>query len=392
MELRKMHPQYRKALRALQTGGSLPPAIKIQGNKANPQYQAIGRALKQIMPDRRVIEPFGGAAGLSLGMRPQEALLMDINPDLASFHQRLINDPDSLSFEPETFTYEAGDSVMMPNPNTGEMMDLGTVPQSLVDEMGGDPFFMGPKFYELRQEFNELRRKEGEGVISQRERQRKDQLFLVLQHMSMNGLLRYSPKTPNLFNRWAGSLRFTGNKPIEPSFESAYFDLMQGQKDRLKPGTGNTFRPQKLLGGKGRWELDPWSEAMQGWEYRDRPLHEQLESDIELNPAKDAFILDPPYMGEEGALDFFTMDDQERTLALIEGLASHGFPTVVFNSFAPEIVDPISDMGFDIHELQRKETSGGKGAVRGKKSELMGMANIDQDAFQNAWEKMRQGN
>jgi hypothetical protein len=86
------------------------------------------------------------------------------------------------------------------------------------------------------------------------------------------------------------------------------------------------------------------------------------------------------------------MDDQERTLALIEGLASHGFPTVVFNSFAPEIVDPISDMGFDIHELQRKETSGGKGAVRGKKSELMGMANIDQDAFQNAWEKMRQGN
>ena len=129
MEIRKEHPQYRRALRALQTGGSLPPAIKIQGNKANPQYQAIGRALKQIMPDRRVIEPFGGAAGLSLGMRPQEALLMDINPDLASFHQRLINDPDSLSFEPETFTYEAGDSVMMPNPNTGEMMDLGTVPQ-----------------------------------------------------------------------------------------------------------------------------------------------------------------------------------------------------------------------------------------------------------------------
>ena len=392
MEIRKEHPQYRRALRALQTGGSLPPAIKIQGNKANPQYQAIGRALKQIMPDRRVIEPFGGAAGLSLGMRPQEALLMDINPDLASFHQRLINDPDSLSFEPETFTYEAGDSVMMPNPNTGEMMDLGTVPQSLADEMGGDPFFMGPKFYELRQEFNELRRKEGEGVISQRERQRKDQLFLVLQHMSMNGLLRYSPKTPDLFNRWAGSLRFTGKKPIQPSFESTFFDLMEGQKNRFEPGTGNTFRPQKLLGGRGRWDLSPWSEVMQGWEYRDRPLDEQLESDIELNPAKDMFLLDPPYLGEEGALDFFTMDDQQRTLALLEGLSDAGFPTVVFNSFAPDVVDPIRNMGFDIHELQRKETSGGKGAVRGKKSELLGMSNIDQDAFQNAWNMMNQGN
>ena len=295
MEIRKEHPQYRRALRALQTGGSLPPAIKIQGNKANPQYQAIGRALKQIMPDRRVIEPFGGAAGLSLGMRPQEALLMDINPDLASFHQRLINDPDSLSFEPETFTYEAGDSVMMPNPNTGEMMDLGTVPQSLVDEMGGDPFFMGPKFYELRQEFNELRRKEGEGVISQRERQRKDQLFLVLQHMSMNGLLRYSPKTPDLFNRWAGSLRFTGNKPIQPSFESAYFDLMEGQKNRLKPGTGNTFRtPQRICfcsilriwEKKAHWISSQWTISKEHWLcLRDCPMlaSQQLFS-IHLHP------------------------------------------------------------------------------------------------------------
>lgn len=388
MDIRKEHPQYKKALRALQTGGSLPPAIKIQGNKANPQYQRIGRALKQMFPNRRVIEPFGGASGLSLGMRPERSVLMDINPDLASFHQRLIRDPESLEFDPEEFTYQAGDSVMMPNQNTGEMMDLGKIPQSMVDDMGGKPFFMGPKFYELRQEFNELREKEAIGVIAQSERQRKDQLFLVLQHMAMNGLLRYSPSTPSYFNKWNSSIRFTGNKPIDQGFESAYFDMMGDQPNRLKPGKGNTFRPQTLLGGKGRWKLDPWAEVMQDWEYLNRPLDEQLSSDIGIDPSEDMFLLDPPYLGEEGALNFFTMDDQRKTLAMIEALKDNAFPTVVFNSFEPAIVDPMKQMGFDIHELQRKETSGGKGAVRGKKSELMGMANVDQGIFQNVWDQM----
>ena len=391
--IRKAHPQAKRAQAGLDTGGPIPPAVKIQGGKSKPLYNQIGQALSRIMPDRRVVEPFGGAAGVSLGMRAKEALLSDINPDLVSFHNRLIDDPWSLEFDPEEFTYSVGDDILMPDFKTDEVHDLGKVTQSMADPFKGDPFFMGPKFYELRDEFNELRRKDSQGVIAQSERKRKDQLFLVLQHMSMNGLLRYSPAEPSYENKWAGSLGFAGKEPINQPMESGFFEMMRerNQKLPIKEGKGNTFRPQRFAGGKGKWEMNPWSQAMQGWEYTHRPLRDLMTSDIALDDKADQFIVDPPYWGEQGAHTFFGKEGQDQTLALLEALKASKFPTTIYNSFSPDVVEPVRDLGFDIHELSRRDQNSGKASGRGMKPELMGQANIDQTAFMNAWNNIRQG-
>ena len=68
---------------------------------------------------------------------------------------------------------------------------------------------------------------------------------------------------------------------------------------------------------------------------------------------------------------------------------NRGIPTTVFNSMHPSIVDPLREAGFDIHELGRKDFSSSKAESRGIKGELMAMANIDQDAFQSAWDEAR---
>ena len=68
---------------------------------------------------------------------------------------------------------------------------------------------------------------------------------------------------------------------------------------------------------------------------------------------------------------------------------NRGIPTTVFNSMHPSIVEPLRDAGFTIHELGRKDFSSSDPNTRGIKGELMAMANIDQDAFQAAWERAK---
>lgn len=390
----KAHPQEKKALRALQTGGPAPPAIKIQGGKSKPMYQQVMQSLRQNLGDRETIEPFAGAGSLSLGFRPTQASLFDINPDLASFHTRLIDNPESLRFDPLDYTFRAGDPVMMENLDTNQMMNIGEVPEEWEDRFGDRPFYMGTKFYELRNKFNELRYREITEGLYESERAEKDRLFLLLQYMTNNGLLRYSPDTPSRASKYNSSLGGTPLPNIETPFESAYFDTIG--KDKVGPGRGimrgqgNTFRLQKLPGGEGEWNVDPWSEIMEEWQYIRRPIDELITSDdIDLDPNRQIAFIDPPYHQELGAHTFFDLSDQERVRALTETLVGEGMPVASFNSFTDEIVNPLRDMGLDIHQLARRDTSASKASSRGVKPELMAMANIPQNAFQQTWSELR---
>ena len=57
----------------------------------------------------------------------------------------------------------------------------------------------------------------------------------------------------------------------------------------------------------------------------------------------------------------------------------------------PSIVDPLREAGFDIHTLGRQDMSGSKAETRGTVGELMAMANVPQDAFMQAWQRLQQG-
>ena len=70
---------------------------------------------------------------------------------------------------------------------------------------------------------------------------------------------------------------------------------------------------------------------------------------------------------------------------MTETLVGEGMPVASFNSFTDEIVNPLRDMGLDIHQLARRDTSASKASSRGVKPELMAMANIPQNAFQQTW-------
>ena len=132
---------------------------------------------------------------------------------------------------------------------------------------------------------------------------------------------------------------------------------------------GNTFKLQKLPGGEGEWNVDPWSEIMEEWQYIRRPIDELITSDdIDLDLIVGG-LHDPPYHQELGAHTFFDLSDQERVRALTETLDEFGIPTVSFNSFTDAIVNPLLDMGLDIHQLARRDTSGSKASTRGMKPE-----------------------
>ena len=129
---------------------------------------------------------------------------------------------------------------------------------------------------------------------------------------------------------------------------------------------------------------------MEEWQYIRRPIDELITSDdIDLDPNRQATFIDPPYHQELGAHTFFDLSDQERVRALTETLDEFGIPTVSFNSFTDAIVNPLRDMGLDIHQLARRDTSGSKASTRGVKPELMAMANVPQDAFQQTWSELR---
>ena len=107
---------------------------------------------------------------------------------------------------------------------------------------------------------------------------------------------------------------------------------------------------------------------------------------------KNLITFDPPYFGEEGAHGFFNEQEQNRLLQQIIDAKDRGVPTVVFNSMSPSIVNPLRDAGFDIRELNRQDMSGSKASTRGTVGELMAMANVPQDSFNEALRRMQQGN
>ena len=381
---------------------ALPTAFRLQGVKNNPMYSQIMAALRETLGDREMIETFGGGGGLSLGFKPSRAIINDINPDIGNLMRRIIREP--MKIDPEQYNVGVGDPITIPHPELGQM-EIGTMTEEMKNRFGeGNSTFIPAHFYNLRNQYAGLREKAARGTATPEEYDKMAEIFYMLQLTGFNSLVRYGkgrelPSWDNPYSTPPGTTRSKKYIPEDEELAGSFFQQMKDagfydpEKDRYKgriqPG-GNAFRPTPIRGGVGEHDFTPWHDAMKDWDWRTGNAFEFYD-DIkdQMKADKNLLTFDPPYFGEEGAHGFFGKDEQERLIQQMIDAKNRGIPTTVFNSMHPSIVEPLRDAGFTIHELGRKDLSSSDPNTRGTVGELMAMANIDQDAFQAAWESQK---
>jgi len=381
---------------------ALPTAFRLQGVKNNPMYSQIMGALRETLGDREMIETFGGGGGLSLGFKPSKAIINDINPDIGNLMRRIIREP--MKIDPEQYNVGVGEPITIPHPSLGQM-NIGTMTEEMKNRFGeGNRTFIPAHFYNLRNQYAGLREKAASGTATPEEYDKMAEIFYMLQLTGFNSLVRYGkgkelPSWDNPYSTPPGTTRSKQYIPEDEELSGSFFQQMKdaglydAEKDRYKgriqPG-GNAFRPTPIRGGIGEHDFAPWHDAMKDWDWRTGNAFEFYD-DIkdQMKADKNLLTFDPPYFGEEGAHGFFGKDEQERLIQQMIDAKDRGIPTTVFNSMHPSIVEPLRDAGFTIHELGRKDLSSSDPNTRGTVGELMAMANIDQDAFQTAWESQK---
>ena len=381
---------------------ALPTAFRLQGVKNNPMYSQIMGALRETLGDREMIETFGGGGGLSLGFKPSRAIINDINPDIGNLMRRIIREP--MKIDPEQYNVGVGEPITFPHPTLGQM-NIGTMTEEMKNRFGeGNSTFIPAHFYNLRNQYAGLREKAASGTATPEEYDKMAEIFYMLQLTGFNSLVRYGkgkelPSWDNPYSTPPGTTRSKKYIPEDKELAGSFFQQMKDagfydpEKDRYKgriqPG-GNAFRPTPIRGGVGEHDFTPWHDAMKDWDWRTGNAFEFYD-DIkdQMKADKNLLTFDPPYFGEEGAHGFFGKDEQERLIQQMIDAKNRGIPTMVFNSMHPSIVDPLREAGFHIEPLGRKDFSSSDPNTRGTVGELMAMANIDQDAFQAAWESQK---
>jgi site-specific DNA-adenine methylase len=383
---------------------ALPTAFRLQGVKNNAMYSDIMEALRNTLGDREMVETFGGGGGLSLGFKPTRAIINDINPDIGNLMRRIIREP--MQVDTERYNVGQGEPITIPHKDLGDIT-LGNMTPELMSRFGeGNRTWIPAHYYNLRNQYAQLRQKAASGTATPQDYDHMAELFYMLQLTGFNSLVRYGrgrelPSWDNPYSTPPGTSRSKDKIPPVPELEDAFFSRLREEglydpeknryKGRIQPG-GNAMRAMPLRGGGGIHDFTPWHQAMKDWEWRTGNAFDFYE-DIKdtMSADKNLITFDPPYFGEEGAHGFFNQEEQERLLQQIIDAKERGIPTVVFNSMHPSIVNPLRDAGFHIEELGRKDMSGSKASTRGTVGELMAMANIDQDAFSQAWDVSRGG-
>tara|TARA_R100000951_G_scaffold59127_1_gene49799 strand:+ start:11211 stop:13505 length:2295 start_codon:yes stop_codon:yes gene_type:complete len=400
------------ALRGYKEGNPLKTVLPIQGVKNAPMYGHIMNAIRDVLGERDTYENFAGMGGLSHQYQAKRAILNDINPDLGRLNRGMIAKPMKVDVTAQNL--KEGDPILFPHDELG-MMNLGEITPELATLFGeGNETFLPAHYYKLRHDFNKLREKERLGMATNQDIDDLNSKFYILQQMGMNGLVRYSPSNalPSLDIPYSVSPGARGLKtPVHQPIEDAFFNQLTdaglasyndegeykytgrspsaGSYRLMKPG-GNLARPQRMKGQGGIHDLTRWHEAMKDWEYRTGSAFD-FYNDVkdEMNPETSQFLVDSPYFGEQGAHNHFLEPEQKLLIEQLIDAKNRGIPTTVFNSMHPSIVKPLEEAGFHIEPLQRLERSTPVAGDRVKVGEMMAMANIDQDAFQTAWERRK---
>jgi len=316
---RKMTPE-KAAWAAMQdiTGKTrVPSPLRWQGSKGRPHYIGPLRdAFNRVGRHRRLVDPFLGGGNIPLNLQPERALLSDLNPNLINAFAHIQN-PDGFSVDWSQFT------------NEDDVVDKETYYERL---RGGTPTGMG-SWPPSQGSVNDLML----NLPPQEERSPEEKMLMAQMWLMMQQ------------SGWQGGARGDfGN----------YTDLPYGSPIKYPPS----------------WDYSHYAPLMQGWDLRNMGIEEVMENGL-IIPEEDFLVLDSPYYMERGTYTPGGFDDLQQPMAeWAGGLARQGLPVVAFNSaFARPFYDA---EGFDTVLNTRMDRSGGKGAERGPRPEMIAYANI----------------
>ena len=272
-----------------------------------------------------MVDPFLGGANIPLNLSPQRTLLNDYNQDLINVYRGIRDTPGGLEINWGQHTDPQG--IL---PKRAFMEDIrGGLKRG---KSGADWENVWPP---KEGSLNSIIMEGHEQGLSSERIHDMAQAWLKMQQAAFQGHARSNPQ---------------GYYNIAAGHEGPYADI---------------------------WNYKHYQPLMENWELQSKPI-DQFMQEAELNPRDDFMPLDPPYLGEPGAYnvgDKHPFDHFQQPLADWAGeLAEDGMPIVAFNSAHAQ--DMWADRGFDTALHARMDTTGGRGAKREARPELVAFANI----------------
>ena len=183
--IKKMpHPSAGK----IRGGEPLPTPLRIAGVKNNKMYREIMQALRQVIGDREMFEPFGGGGGLSQQFQATRSTLNDANPDIGNFMRYIMSEPRKVDVS--QFIPPVGSRITLNHPKAGEV-DYGEWTEERASKHGEGKSWLPAFTYNIRDQYNDLRQKMADGTATQEEMNRLAEMFYMLQLTGFNSLVRY---------------------------------------------------------------------------------------------------------------------------------------------------------------------------------------------------------
>lgn len=372
----------------------------LSGNKSRRHYQQFLREAAKRLGSRRLIEPFAGALGASLAIRPPEVFLgNDYNPAIINLHRNVRDNPELLEWDPiQEYTMAVGDerrlggNTMRPVQPEEEAFFRATVPK-WAEHVPEGRVLQGPiRYLQMREELN--------NILSQPEwyndpamSVRAARLIGIMQPMMQGGRFRMNsgmtamnmpprgPSNPNkrdmfaqnpemavLFDEMMPSLQQIAPKVTTPNF---LINPPEGIQS-IDPSRSVTYSPWSEIMRQGDWNFYVGGAS---------PFLDRMADHRQFTPST-LTLLDPPYVGEVGEHTQWAKNDyaQQRALmAQMQHLAEMGLPIIHFNSDKPLVRELNEAAGLrHLQFLDRPNIVGGNQLAENRKEapESVGIANI----------------
>ena len=368
-EIKKIHPQYMQAIRALEAGGPMPPYMTVAGNKNAPLYRNLNQNLysrmNRVLP-RRVVEPFMGNLGISLNLLPEEGLFAsDKDWLLPALGEAIKERPEKIEFDPRKLTVGLGEEIpMYADPSKRNFEPTVTLPEltrrdldeaerimpgSVIDERVALP----AAGWKLRNDINRGIDAYQRGELSKRG---LDQLLAdVLGYSKIGFKSIWRTGSDGMVNIPPGGRDNETTALSASERASDYLEDLTGKRNfgRTKIGGGNTYRPQLVPGGDFEpWNVEPWSAVMDNWFFQQgsTDFDDMLSDAVRMRSSPrsgDAFFLDSPY-GEEAGQHQWSNEQNERVYDWMKYFKDQGLPAVAYNSAAPSTIDAIRSRGLPL--------------------------------------------
>jgi len=371
----------------------------LAGNKSRRHYQQFLREAAKRLGTRRLIEPFAGALGASLSIRPPEVFIgNDYNPLIVNLHRNVRDNPELLEWDPiEEYTMAVGDerrvgdwSMAAVQPEE-ESFFRETVPR-WAEHIPEGRVLQGPiRYLQKRLELRNIMSKP-EWHKDPAASLRAAQLIAMMQPMMQGGRFRMNSQMKmNMPPRGPGDKdkkRLIRQQPEMMEWFNQFIPELKRLDKRystpnvlINPPEGiQSVEPSRPV------SYQPWAEIMrQGdWNFHigeATPFLDMMADAKQFTPST-LTLLDPPYVGEVGEHAQWAKNDYARQRALmaqLQILAAEGLPLIHFNSDKPLVRELNEAAGLrHLQFLDRPNVVGGNQLVENRKEapESIGVANI----------------